>query len=277
MQGAERHTMSQTEASKPWGDAAPDTIRNGVLIRTTGASTAALALVMTLRLSPDLFDRPVTRTIDGIERAWPTLDYIVRALDKFDMFQGGLLLAIAAAALAKARGPNERMTLFVGGFASAVAAALSRILQLFMPYSPRPMYDAGLSWTAPYDVDLHGLKDWSSFPSDHACLLFGIAFAVLAVNRRLGALAVGAAAILGLVRIYEGEHYLSDVLAGAFMAIFAVGITLQLFRLFERQLCALVGRHPGLFAAAAFVFFSQAATLFDNVRGFGAAVVKHLH
>jgi undecaprenyl-diphosphatase len=54
-----------------------------------------------------------------------------------------------------------------------------------------------------------------SFPSDHAAGAFAIAVALLIFWRRAGWLAVAFAALLGFSRIYTGEHYVSDVLAGA--------------------------------------------------------------
>jgi undecaprenyl-diphosphatase len=235
-----------------------------------------MTLVTAIRLSPDQFDRPVTVLLSENAGSSRLFDYTVTAIDRFDIFQGVLMLAIGSAALAKAGDLTTRLRLIVGGVAAALAAVLSRILQLLLPYSPRPMQDPDLVWNRPYGADQDLLRDWSSFPSDHACLLFGAAFAIFIVNRRLGGLALAIACVLGLMRVYVGEHYLSDVLGGAFMATFAVAATLQIYRPFEQRLCALVEKHPGLSAAAAFIFFSQAAFLFDDVRRLGVAVAKHL-
>jgi undecaprenyl-diphosphatase len=268
--------MTHLGASQSGDEVMPDAPQRGMLVGAACVSVVALAFIIAIRLYPNVFDRRLTETVDGISRSWPTFDYAIRAIDRYDLFQGVLLLTIASAALGKARNPSDRVTLIAGGVAAALAAALSRILQLLMPYSPRPMYDPHLPWKAPYGANFDALRDWSSFPSDHASLLFGIAIAILVVNRRLGAAALATACTLGLIRIYEGEHYLSDVLGGAILAILVLGVTLTFIRPFERQLCALAEKHPGLSAAAAFVFFSQAASMFDDVRGISMGIVKHL-
>lgn len=54
-----------------------------------------------------------------------------------------------------------------------------------------------------------------SFPSDHAAFAFAVAVAVLLVARRVGWLLLAFAALLGLARVWTGEHYPGDVAAGA--------------------------------------------------------------
>ena len=69
-----------------------------------------------------------------------------------------------------------------------------------------------------YQVDL-------SFPSGHACTAFALAAAVLVVWRPGGWALVGLAAVVGLERVAENAHYVSDVVgavgfasAGVWMA-----------------------------------------------------------
>jgi undecaprenyl-diphosphatase len=54
-----------------------------------------------------------------------------------------------------------------------------------------------------------------SFPSDHATFAFGIATGLLLVSKGVGVPALILAALIGLSRVYTGEHYLSDVIGGA--------------------------------------------------------------
>lgn len=53
-----------------------------------------------------------------------------------------------------------------------------------------------------------------SFPSNHAVLAAAAAVALLIAHRRLGAIAVVVAVLMGLSRVYVGAHYPHDVLAG---------------------------------------------------------------
>ena len=54
-----------------------------------------------------------------------------------------------------------------------------------------------------------------SFPSDHATFAFAIAVAIFLVNRRIGIIALLIAVVIGFARVYVGEHYVSEVVAGA--------------------------------------------------------------
>ena len=53
-----------------------------------------------------------------------------------------------------------------------------------------------------------------SFPSDHAVMAGAVAAGLLLVSRRLGAIAVGAAALMAFARVYIAAHYPWDVVAG---------------------------------------------------------------
>ncbi|MGQ4490160.1 phosphatase PAP2 family protein [Streptomyces sp. SAS_281] len=55
--------------------------------------------------------------------------------------------------------------------------------------------------------------DWS-FPSNHAALASAAAFALLLVSRRLGLVALAAAALMAASRVWVGVHYPHDVLVG---------------------------------------------------------------
>jgi undecaprenyl-diphosphatase len=60
-----------------------------------------------------------------------------------------------------------------------------------------------------------------SFPSDHATFAFAVAVALLLVSKRVGVPALVLAALIGLARVYAGEHYLSDVAGGALIGTLA--------------------------------------------------------
>ena len=78
-----------------------------------------------------------------------------------------------------------------------------------------------------------------SFPSDHATMAGAVAAGLLLVDRRLGAVAVSAAVLMGFARIYIAAHYPQDVLTG-----FALGalVTLVGYVLVRRLLILLVLR-----------------------------------
>ena len=66
----------------------------------------------------------------------------------------------------------------------------------------------------------------SSFPSDHAAAGFAIALVLAVRHRRLGAMALGFAALVSFARVYVGDHYPGDVAAGMVVGIVAAVLTI---------------------------------------------------
>lgn len=59
-----------------------------------------------------------------------------------------------------------------------------------------------------------------SFPSDHAIAAFAIAFSVATIGgRRIGALFLAAATLIGLTRVLVGLHYPGDIAGGALIGL----------------------------------------------------------
>ncbi|MBR0381580.1 MAG: phosphatase PAP2 family protein [Eubacterium sp.] len=66
----------------------------------------------------------------------------------------------------------------------------------------------------------------NSFPSRHVFSLFLIAFLWISVSIPAAVCLTAAAVILAAIRVIAGVHYLSDVIAGAFLGIFSAVLTL---------------------------------------------------
>ena len=112
----------------------------------------------------------------------------------------------------------------IGVFVALTSMALSNSVVFmlnFFYFRPRPFVndDVAMLFYKPTD---------SSFPSNAVAAVFGLAFGIWGVNRRLGWVAILAASLYGLARVYAGVHYPLDILAGA--AIAAV-VTYLVFRL----------------------------------------------
>ena len=72
----------------------------------------------------------------------------------------------------------------------------------------------------------------AGFPSDHAAALAAIAVALLFFVRWLGAVTAVWALLVGVARVYVGEHYPADVVAGYLLgALAAAAVVLALRRL----------------------------------------------
>ncbi|WP_329568596.1 phosphatase PAP2 family protein [Kitasatospora sp. NBC_01266] len=63
-----------------------------------------------------------------------------------------------------------------------------------------------------------GVGDWS-FPSNHSVIAFAAAVALCVAYRRLGAVALVAAALMAASRVWIGVHYPHDVVVGALIGI----------------------------------------------------------
>ena len=108
----------------------------------------------------------------------------------------------------------------------------------------------------------------SSFPSDHAVLFFALATGILFASRRAGWFTmVYVSTIICLPRVFIGEHYATDILAGA-----AIGISMAYVAncgSIRSPLanCALqwLDEKPGQFYCFSFFLTYVMATLFNPV------------
>jgi len=60
-----------------------------------------------------------------------------------------------------------------------------------------------------------------SFPSDHAAFAFAAASGLCFADRRAGILGLALALLIAFSRVFVGEHYVSDVAAGALIGVAA--------------------------------------------------------
>lgn len=171
--------------------------------------------------------------------------------------------------------------LLLGSF---VAMTASRLMQNLSSHRPRPLQNPDLAYPLPHGIDPGTLAGWSSFPSDTAALGFAIAAGILLAARGLGIAAIlWVVVVVAFPRAYAGLHYPSDLLGGA---LIGMGATLGLAPLIGRALSArmrapavaqaLSGRWMPWLAAGAFLYLFQMATMFDDVRSYGAFLASLL-
>lgn len=236
-----------------------------------------VGVVMAARIAAlHAIDYPISLGLNRIARRWQVLDYALRMFDEYNLFAGVPLMALIWAAVVALRSDAERLILAAGSVGAAMAAVASRTLQLFLPHLPRPLFDPALPFTPPYGADLTAMRDWSSFPSDHAALLWGLAITVLLGDRRLGLLAILLATFSSLVRLYGGLHYATDVFGGALLAVAAVCATVAAAQRCEGAIVAFAKARPRLSMIFCFIFAFEAASLFDDVRMVAASTKAHL-
>jgi membrane-associated phospholipid phosphatase len=135
-------------------------------------------------------------------------------------YNGVLIVTLIAVLWCRLKVDRARMVTDMG---SVIAAGIaSRIMQLKLSFHARPLYEPALHLRWHTDILQGTLSHWSSFPSDHATLLAGMATLIWTRDRRLGSVAALVTLVMGAARIALGLHYLSDTLVGYGLGILFV-------------------------------------------------------
>jgi membrane-associated phospholipid phosphatase len=141
------------------------------------------------------------------------------------MLSGALYLSVVWFLWFKNSDARDRVRLLIGVATAVAAALLSRAIQFSLPFHARPLYNAALDLKWASQIGPGTLRHWSSFPSDHATICFGLATVIFLHHRKIGALAFVWTAILCACRVALGFHYPSDIAAGAALGIIAVALS----------------------------------------------------
>lgn len=166
-----------------------------------------------------------------------------------------------------------------GLLAVFIAVGLSFWLQHKFFVHTRPFLDSALHL---HNVSPASTMTWhrqSSFPSDTACLFFGIAAIVYGQNRALGLLTFAWTGLVAVLRIAQGWHYPSDnvgafVLAVSLVSVFSNSATLcRVFHWLMRSM----RRQVYLFDALVFLILADAYSLFPGLQDIVETVVHKLH
>lgn len=207
------------------------------------------------------------------------LDHFVHDVADSVTLKGGVFLAVYCWMWFQ---PGEqrdgvRRMIVASLIAALIVAAAARLLQVGLPFHPRPLHTPSLGLKVPLSVNPATLNTWSSFPSDHAVLFFALCVPIWSWSRWLGIVAFcWALFVICLPRAYLGYHYPSDVLAGAILGIaLMVGLRAAMIRTpLPGWIVRWETSHPAFFCAVAILFALQLATLFGDVRHFGLTAVK---
>ncbi|MDE1900968.1 MAG: phosphatase PAP2 family protein [Alphaproteobacteria bacterium] len=137
----------------------------------------------------------------------------------------GVVLLVALIAMrwwSKRDRPTVRYMAICCGMATACGLFLNQIILIFL-HRIRP-YDAGVTKL------LIDKSHDPSFPSDHATVVFAIAFSLLLQRDRYTGFFLASGVLIGLSRIYVGTHYVSDILGGALTATAATYLVARLYK-----------------------------------------------
>lgn len=143
---------------------------------------------------------------------------------------GSILLAVAAVAFV-VLGSRERKLVGLTAFVSVgvdIALVNGVLKHIFARSRPFVTFDEV--------VPLMDVLSEYSFPSGHTALAFAMAFVFYRkLPKCYGVLALVVAGLVGFSRVYLGVHYLSDVVAGAFVGYVAAVIAEKLVDRFVRK------------------------------------------
>ena len=195
-----------------------------------------------------------------------TFDEFVVFLSVTNLLKGGVILGLVWWVwFEKEDVRNKREALLAGLMASIPALIIAKVLTV-VTFRYRPVNEARLVFHPVYGADAADWQQLSSFPSDHAVLFFALATAIFFASRPAGYFSlVYVSVCICLPRLYLGEHYLTDVLAGAAIGIFPAWLA-NLPRI-RKPLTSWALRwmdsSPSQFYSLAFIATYQIAELFD--------------
>lgn len=158
-----------------------------------------------------------------------------------------------------------------------VSLFLARIMQMTLPFSPRPLHTEGFGLTLANGLNENVLKNDSSFPSDHAIMFMTIASSVLLYCKRAGiVLLAHALLIISLPRLILGFHWPSDIAAGI---VIGVVVAVLLHRrisnwLVRSRLSNFQANHPSIFYGLFFAILVETATMYRGSRQILSALAE---
>jgi membrane-associated phospholipid phosphatase len=192
----------------------------------------SVALLIATLLSIALIDRPLALLIfnqlGGATRAAGSFTTALEWIFAFDiskyLYAFALLLVGAGLHLFDRRAARARAWYFVGAtllFSRVISGTLKNVFERVRP-------EEFIKSRAPGDFFLDG---GSSFPSGHSAFYFGLLFPLALLFPRFKWPLLACAALAGLSRVFEVDHYLSDILASALVATALTFCFATLFRI----------------------------------------------
>jgi undecaprenyl-diphosphatase len=161
---------------------------------------------------------------------------------------------------------SHRRNVVTGLLAVMVVAGAVWLLKALLPFRDRPLNDPDLGLQVPFGVDPTSVNDLSAIPSGHTAFFFALGVPLWMRSRWLGA----AAAVWTSLTICLPDHWLSDIVAGA---VVAVALMLLLCRLIGAtglpdRVVRFSAAHPPAFYTIAWLFALEIAQMFEGVQAY---------
>ena len=179
------------------------------------------------------------RVYHAINRFVEHHDWLGRGLNTFENWSVPVLAVATVALWLLARPGGQRKW----KLASACALASAGIGLLINQFISKVIWDRPRPFDTHPSAHVWGTRSHDpSFPSDHASASFGIAFAIFLFDRVVGSVFLVAAFAISAGRVFVGEHYPLDVIAGCLVGLGAALVVVKVARPLVAWLVRLVER-----------------------------------
>lgn len=218
------------------------------------------------------FDTSILLFLNRFAQRSPRFDEFVVFLSDFNLLKGGIIVGLMWWLWFEPEDVRRKREVLLAALIASVPALIIAKTLTVVTFRPRPLNEARLLFHVPHSVTPAEWKQLSSFPSDHAVLFFAMAAGIFIASRRAGWFALFyVSAFICLPRMYLGEHYATDILAGAAIGIIPVCVA-NLPRIRQpltNGSLKLLDARPSLFYCMAFLVLYQVVELFEPMIKMG--------
>jgi len=226
----------------------------------------------------DQIDYAIVKFVNGFAWHSSTVDRIIIEVLQMNTFKALPIVCVMIWLwFSEDPAATRRKAIFNGFLGGLLALLLTRGIQNFSPYKPRPSLTESLNFVMPAGAyPNYG----STFPSDTAGLAFALVLGIWLASRRWGVAALfWAIVVVSFPRLYGGFHYPSDLLAGALIGLASTYVFVRFRQISDppyQAVAKLSTSNKPWFFVLAFIVAYQSTTYYLDIRKVGEQVLFKL-